>query len=347
MRKLIAASAIALAGATATGALVATQMFQPPPAEASMTCNASTGPQTTSGGGNGDGQATQLNDEQRHIVSEIIRIGSERQLSPRAWQIAIQAGMTESKLTNLDYGDRDSLGIFQMRPSMGWGTPQQLQDIEYQVNKFYDVLLEVPGWKEMRPGEAAQAVERSAFPDRYHEWEPMAVTLISQQGDIPDPTGCGSGDHVVGGSETAQTVIEAARKQLGQPYAWGGGTAAGPSRGIRDGGVADAHGDYNKTGFDCSGLTLYAYAQAGITLPRVSAEQYHAGKHVPIKQAQPGDLVFWSSTGDPAGIHHVAIYLGNGKILEAPQSGSVVKESALSERGSGLLPHATRPGVQA
>src|SRR5690606_22363568 len=170
MRKLIAASAIALAGATATGALVATQMFQPPPAEASMTCNASTGPQTTSGGGNGDGQATQLNDEQRHIVSEIIRIGSERQLSPRAWQIAIQAGMTESKLTNLDYGDRDSLGIFQMRPSMGWGTPQQLQDVDYQIRKFYSVLRGVDGWQTMRPGDAAQAVERSGFPQRYHRW---------------------------------------------------------------------------------------------------------------------------------------------------------------------------------
>jgi len=68
----------------------------------------------------------------------------------------------------------------------------------------------------------------------------------------------------------AKTVIDAAMSQLGVPYAWGGGTAAGPSRGIHDGGVADAHGDYNKIGFDCSGLTLYAYAKIGISLCRTA-----------------------------------------------------------------------------
>ena len=317
----------------------------PPPANAApTTCQASLGP-TSETGGDGAAEAAKLDEEQLGIVNAIISIGMERGLSPRAWQIAIQAGMTESGLRNLDHGHADSLGIFQMRPSMGWGTPAQLQDVTYQVHKFYDVLLTVPNWQQIRPGEAAQAVERSAFPQRYHEWEPMAAYLISQEGGVIDATGCGFGEDVVGGSEAAQIAIDAAMQYLGTPYAWGGGTAAGPSRGIRDGGVADAHGDYRKVGFDCSGLTLYAYAQAGITLPRKSTLQYNAGAHIPVDQAQPGDLVFWAPSGNPAAIHHVAIYLGDGKILEAPQSGDVVKISDMSSRGSGLVANATRPGV--
>ncbi|WP_216216861.1 C40 family peptidase [Amycolatopsis aidingensis] len=123
----------------------------------------------------------------------------------------------------------------------------------------------------------------------------------------------------------AKTVIDAAMSQLGVPYAWGGGTRHGPSTGIRDGGVADRHGDYAKIGFDCSGLTLYAYAQAGIDLPRTSRAQFHAGTRVPkeagIGALRPGDLVFYS----PGSIHHVGIYLGNGDMINAPYSGTTVR----------------------
>src|ERR671928_20018 len=119
---------------------------------------------------------------QRDIAEQIIAIGKQRGIPPRAWQIAIQAGMTESRLHNLHYGDRDSLGIFQMRPSQGWGTVAQVTDPVYEINKFYDVLVRVPGWETQRPGDSAQDIERSAFPARYHRWEPLAVNVISAVG---------------------------------------------------------------------------------------------------------------------------------------------------------------------
>ena len=127
-------------------------------------------------------------------------------------------------------------------------------------------------------------------------------------------------------SGQAKQVIDAAMSQLGVTYAWGGGTAAGPSRGIRDGGVADQHGDYNKIGFDCSGLTLYAYARVGITLPHQSGAQFSLGARLPkaagLAALRPGDLVFYS----PGLIHHVGIYLGDGQMINAFASGTVVRK---------------------
>lgn len=134
----------------------------------------------------------------------------------------------------------------------------------------------------------------------------------------------------VGPSGSAKVVIDAAMSQLGVPYAWGGGTAAGPSRGIRDGGVADRHGDYNKIGFDCSGLVLFAYAKVGIALPHNSRSQFALGARVPkeagLGALRPGDLVFYS----PGLIHHVGIYVGGGKMINAPHSGSKVRIDAIN-----------------
>jgi cell wall-associated NlpC family hydrolase len=139
------------------------------------------------------------------------------------------------------------------------------------------------------------------------------------------------------------TVVNAALAYLGTTYAWGGGDASGPTLGVRDGGVADAYGDYMKVGFDCSGLALYAWAQVGVSLPHYSGYQYFSGQHVPVGQLEPGDLVFYANnTSDPGTIHHVAIYMGNNQIVEAPQSGSVVKISTFYR--SGFI-GATRPGT--
>ncbi|WP_187975704.1 DIP1281 family NlpC/P60 protein [Corynebacterium poyangense] len=133
-----------------------------------------------------------------------------------------------------------------------------------------------------------------------------------------------------------ETVINRAMSQLGVPYAWGGGTATGPSQGIRDGGVADSYGDYNKIGFDCSGLVLYAYAGIGIALPHYTGYQYQYGTKVNINEIQRGDLLFWGPNAE----YHVAIYLGNGQMIEAPQSGSVVQVSSV--RYAGMSPYAVR-----
>lgn len=146
----------------------------------------------------------------------------------------------------------------------------------------------------------------------------------------------GAGAGVAAGG--VRGVIDRALSQVGVTYAWGGGNARGPTKGIRDGGVADEFGDYRKTGFDCSGLMLYAFGALGIGLPHYSGYQYNAGKKVPISQIQPGDMLFWADGGN---IHHVALFIGNGKMVEAPYSGGQVRIVPV-RYGDGLMPYATR-----
>lgn len=148
----------------------------------------------------------------------------------------------------------------------------------------------------------------------------------NQGGDQGGNTGTPSRDAKV------ETVVNRALSQLGVPYAWGGGDANGPTRGIRDGGVADQHGDYNKIGFDCSGLMIYAFAGIGKALPHYTGYQYTSGPQFPVAQRQRGDMLFWPG--------HVALYLGDGKMVEAPQSGDVVKISPV--RMAGISPMVVR-----
>jgi hypothetical protein len=289
-------------------------------------CDAAIGPTQPGAPDRAAADAGRLDAEQQGTVQLIIAIGKQRNLSGRAWQVAIQAGMTESGLRNLNHGDRDSLGIFQMRPSMGWGTVAEVTNPPYQVNKFYDVLLAVPGWDKRRPGEAAQAVERSAFPDRYHKWEPMAAKLVESLGQVANPVSCGTSlGALLPPSKAAGAAIQFALGEQGKPYVWGG---TGPSS------------------YDCSGLMLRAYEAAGITLPRVASDQYKAGAMMPVRDAQPGDLIFLGTDpSDPRTIHHVAMYLGNGKIVEAQQTGVPVHTRAFSFNEHEVVPQAVRPGV--
>ena len=137
-------------------------------------------------------------------------------------------------------------------------------------------------------------------------------------------------------SEKIEAVIARAESQIGVPYAWGGGDANGPTKGIRDGGVADSFGDYNKVGFDCSGLMIYAFAGVGISLPHFTGYQYNKGQRISPQEMERGDLIFYG----PSGNHHVAIYLGDGMMLEAPQSGQTVTKSPV--RWSGMSEYAVR-----
>lgn len=137
-------------------------------------------------------------------------------------------------------------------------------------------------------------------------------------------------------SEAIEIVIDRGLSQIGVTYAWGGGDENGPTKGIRDGGVADSYGDFNKVGFDCSGLMVYAFAGIGISLPHYSGYQYTAGEQVSTSEMQRGDMLFWG----PNASQHVALYLGDGQMLEAPQSGSFVKISPV--RWDGMTPYAVR-----
>ncbi|MEE2032932.1 NlpC/P60 family protein [Rhodococcus sp. CC-R104] len=140
----------------------------------------------------------------------------------------------------------------------------------------------------------------------------------------------------VTGTAAIQTVVDRGLSQIGVPYAWGGGDENGPTRGIRDGGVADTYGDFNKVGFDCSGLMIYAFAGIGISLPHYTGYQYTAGTQVPSSQMRRGDMIFYG----PNASQHVGLYLGDGMMLEAPQSGSHVKISPV--RWDGMTPYVVR-----
>lgn len=121
----------------------------------------------------------------------------------------------------------------------------------------------------------------------------------------PSPTGAPN--------PQAAAAIAAATAMLGRPYVWGG---TGPDV------------------FDCSGLTGWAYRQAGVSLPRTSRQQWYAGRHVELGQLEPGDLLFWAvDVGDPATIHHVGMYVGDGQMIDAPRPGLVVRVEPVYTNG--------------
>jgi cell wall-associated NlpC family hydrolase len=129
-------------------------------------------------------------------------------------------------------------------------------------------------------------------------------------------------------SGKVRTAIEAALSQRGVPYSWGGGNASGPSYGI----CCSPSGKSGASikGFDCSGLTQYAYARAGISLPRTAAAQAGAGRRIPAglgpSALKPGDLVFYAyAPGRDLTIYHVGIYAGNGQMINAARPGTVVR----------------------
>lgn len=325
--------------------------------------------------------------EQMANARLIVAVGLEMRMSSRDILIGIMTAMQESSLKNVRYGDRDSLGLFQQRPSQGWGSPGQVTDPLYATRKFFTTLKGVGNRGNMQLWQAAQAVQRSGNPTAFGNWENDARRMMNgmgQNGGLPypvnvpkmdlslygglatpepqakspgttmggvssiesdkaspatpgaggvlgeitapqqpqpemaiDPAGLGMGNgefpnlqNFVGGGARA-TIVKAAMKMIGTPYSWGGGTARGKSFGIQQGA--------NINGFDCSGLVLYAMAQAGIKMPRIAADQATVGTKADVKSLQPGDLLVKPNGG------HIAIYVGGGKMIEAPYTGARVR----------------------
>lgn len=275
-------------------------------------------------GGRVGTRADDLSEEQRRNAATIIGVARDMGAPPQAWLVALATAIQESTLRNLDYGDRDSLGLFQQRPSQGWGSPAQVTDPSYSTTTFIERLLAVPGWETLPVTVAAQTVQRSAFPEAYAKWEGLAAELVAQLADVANPAAACAPTAVLADG-VAGAAISFALGELGKPYVWG---ATGPNT------------------YDCSGLMLRAFQAARITLPRVSRQQFYAGGHVPVEQAQAGDLLFLANDpSDPATIHHVMLYMGNDQMVEAPYTGESVRVRPVPWRHEQLVPLATRPGT--
>ncbi|GAA5109015.1 C40 family peptidase [Haloechinothrix salitolerans] len=257
--------------------------------------------------GSAEAQPAGYGAEQLSNAGVIVAVGKQLRIPQRGWVVAVTAAMQESRLRNVDYGDRDSLGLFQQRPSQGWGTPAQIMNPSYATTQFYQHLQNIPSWERMSVNDAAQAVQRSGFPNAYSQHESAARTIVAALNDatcapIEDANRCMGVDAP---SSAARVVLKFVCGQLGVPYEWGGD------------GPANGH-----AGFDCSGLTTAAYAAAGIRLPRTAHTQYHATARVSEAELQPGDLVFY---GNPnIKVHHVGIYIGNGQMIDAPTFGEPI-----------------------
>jgi cell wall-associated NlpC family hydrolase len=132
----------------------------------------------------------------------------------------------------------------------------------------------------------------------------------------------------VRGPQAIEYVIRRGASQRGVPYSWGGGAINGPSEGVDQ--------DAGKIGYDCSGFTRYAFAGVGVQIPKYSGDQYTAGRQVHPSKAKRGDLIFWG----PGGSQHVALYLGNGQMLEASSAAGQVTVSPV--RTAGMTPYVTR-----
>ena len=288
--------------------------------------------------------------EQIPNAETIVATGITLHIPDKGQVIALATALQESDLRNLASGDRDSLGLFQQRPSQGWGTPAQIRDPVYAATRFYTALLQVPGWQQMTVTEAAQAVQKSGFGDAYAKWEPLARALqtaftaalpgaakntttgpapaASAAGGCttgkdgvgfgPIPAGTVPGGYAIPVSAPGQvrTAIRWALGQLGTPYQWGGSCTA-------------AHGPDPMGRCDCSSLMQQAYAAAGITLPRTTYEQVKQGKPVATSALAPGDLLF--TEPGPAGPGHVGMYIGSGLIINAPHTSDVVRPATLAD----------------
>jgi murein DD-endopeptidase MepM/ murein hydrolase activator NlpD len=136
----------------------------------------------------GWGPVGRFDAEQVGFAATIVFVGAQMGVPIRGWIIAVATALQESDLRNPPGGDQDSIGLFQQRPSQGWGTPEQIRDPVYASGKFYEKLLTVAGWQSMPLTEAAQAVQRSAYPDAYAKHEPDATLLVSTIAGLADPS---------------------------------------------------------------------------------------------------------------------------------------------------------------
>ncbi|WP_328509550.1 C40 family peptidase [Streptomyces mirabilis] len=311
------------------------------------------------GGSKGTVSVPGLDDpaEQVSSAKTIQATGVAMGIPARGQIVALATALQESGLRNLTYGDRDSLGLFQQRPSQGWGTTNEILDPVHASTMFYEALEKVSGWQSLSVTQAAQAVQKSGFPEAYAKWEPLATALqqaiepllSKADGTSPSPSPSGSGGS---GSPPPSTA--------GGCTADGGGTGFGTippgavpagykipadappkiQTAIRwalgqldtpyqwGGSCTDSHGPDPMGRCDCSSLMQQSYKAAGVTLARTTYTQVKEGKAVSVDALQPGDLVFTEGTAEVP--EHVGMVVGQGLIVNAPHTGDVVRLATLA-----------------
>ncbi|BBH66570.1 hypothetical protein ACTI_32550 [Actinoplanes sp. OR16] len=164
-----------------------------------------------------DGKVT-LDSQQMANAATITAVGVRRGFPEQAVVVALATAFQESKLENLDDGDRDSVGLFQQRPSQGWGTFEQIKDPRYAAGKFYSALKKVKGWQEMRVTDAAQKVQRSAYPEAYEKWaDESKVLAAALTGRATGAVECRyTGTPVIRGAEAATALLASLKLDWGK-----------------------------------------------------------------------------------------------------------------------------------
>jgi cell wall-associated NlpC family hydrolase/murein DD-endopeptidase MepM/ murein hydrolase activator NlpD len=246
-------------------------------------------------------------------------------------ELPVMAALVESRLSNVNYGDADSIGYFQMRTSIwnqgeytGYGDKPELQLKWFLDHALHEKQKRVERGEtaflkdSSKWGEWIADVERPAEQYRYRYQEQLAEArglLGAAQSEAPPVAPDATLDAATAGAELdaapqAKKALAVAKQYLGTPYQWGGATP--------------------ETNFDCSGLMQWSYKQVGIDVPRVTYDQVNVGEKIAaVDDLEAGDMVFFQdASGD---MHHVGMYIGEHKFIHAPHTGDVVKVSSLDE----------------
>jgi cell wall-associated NlpC family hydrolase len=274
-------------------------------------------------------------------ASIIYAVGRGIGLPPQAEIVALATAMQESALQNLPFGSGDSLGLFQQRPSQGWGTAAQVMNPVYAARVFYQRLVQVSGWQSLPVTVAAQDVQRSAFPGAYAQWQGAATQLVATFSGgtgicavlaanvVPSTVRASLPRHFRLPAGTPVAVVLAIRfalAQLGTAYEVGGS-------------CTDAHSPIMALHCDCSSLMQQAYAAGGVPLPRTTFALVNVGTPVySLTALRPGDLLFTAGVdGSAAYPGHVGMYIGDDLVLQAPDVGDVVQLNPLSSWASQIV----------
>lgn len=286
--------------------------------------------------------------EQTTNAQTIVARALARGLPERAAVIAVSTALVETQLRNDDFGDHDSLGLFQQRPSEGWGTPATILNPRTATDTFYGHLLTIPDWERLRPGIAAQDVQHSGHPDRYAPQETAAAALVARF--WPSPNGAPPPPAPAPDTSPATSpVTSPAVSPAGVPVCPDDGASnlpltAGPldrsglppgftppadpeqARAVRFAldqvGKRYVFGGKGPDAFDCSGLTQAAWAAAGVGIAAGTLAQIHDGTAVTsLADLEPGDLLFIpGALGTPQNPRHVGLFAGDGVVVDAYDS---------------------------